>query len=83
MNQELQNIEEDGNASDEIIDEEELVLLREMKQQKKIYRDHFNQLKNSKSEISDVQINIDMCKQMLINNFETWYQQEFEVSSTA
>lgn len=42
MNQELQNIEEDGNASEEIIDEEELFLLREMKQQKKIYRDHFN-----------------------------------------
>eukprot|EP00351_Strombidinopsis_sp_SopsisLIS2011_P004495 CAMPEP_0116884386 /NCGR_PEP_ID=MMETSP0463-20121206/17264_1 /TAXON_ID=181622 /ORGANISM="Strombidinopsis sp, Strain SopsisLIS2011" /LENGTH=32 /DNA_ID= /DNA_START= /DNA_END= /DNA_ORIENTATION= len=32
MNQELQNIEEDGNGSEEIIDEEELVLLREMKQ---------------------------------------------------
>ena len=44
MNQELQNMD-DGNGSEEIIDEEELIMLREMKQQKKIYRDLFNQLK--------------------------------------
>lgn len=37
---------EDGNGSEEIIDEEELIMLREMKQQKKIYRDYFNQLKS-------------------------------------
>jgi len=45
MNQELNNME-DGNGSEEIIDEEELIMLREMKQQKKIYRDLFNQLKS-------------------------------------
>jgi len=45
MNQELHNME-DGNGSEEIIDEEELIMLREMKQQKKIYRDFFNQLKS-------------------------------------
>lgn len=72
MNQELHNME-DGNASEEIIDEEELIMLREMKQQKKIYRDYFNQLKSQKAEVNDMQINIDMSKQMLISNFESWY----------
>ena len=36
--------------ADEIIDEEELVMLRKMKDLKKIYRDHFSDLKNCKSE---------------------------------
>ena len=36
--------------ADEIIDEEELVMLRKMKDLKKIYRDHFSNLKNCKSE---------------------------------
>lgn len=82
MNQELNNME-DGNGSEEIIDEEELIMLREMKQQKKIYRDLFNQLKSQKTEVNDMQTNIDMSKQMLISNFETWYSQEFDIPSDA
>lgn len=39
--------------AEEIIDEEELVLLRKMKDLKKIYRDNFSQLKNCKSEFSE------------------------------
>lgn len=39
--------------ADEIIDEEELVMLRKMKDLKKIYRDHFSELKNCKSEFAE------------------------------
>lgn len=39
--------------ADEIIDEEELVMLRKMKDLKKIYRDHFSDLKNCKSEFAE------------------------------
>eukprot|EP00352_Strombidinopsis_acuminata_P004488 CAMPEP_0176365102 /NCGR_PEP_ID=MMETSP0126-20121128/20234_1 /TAXON_ID=141414 ORGANISM="Strombidinopsis acuminatum, Strain SPMC142" /NCGR_SAMPLE_ID=MMETSP0126 /ASSEMBLY_ACC=CAM_ASM_000229 /LENGTH=40 /DNA_ID= /DNA_START= /DNA_END= /DNA_ORIENTATION= len=30
-----------------------------------------------------MQTNIDMSKQMLISNFETWYSQEFDIPSDA
>ena len=39
--------------ADEIIDEEELVMLRKMKDLKKVYRDHFSDLKNCKSEFAE------------------------------
>lgn len=39
--------------AEEIIDEEELVMLRKMKDLKKIYRDNFSQLKNCKGEFSE------------------------------
>lgn len=39
-----------GEAPEEIIDEEELVILRQMKDLKKAYRDLFSQLKHYKDE---------------------------------
>ena len=39
--------------AEEIIDEEELVMLRKMKDLKKIYRDNFGNLKNSKNEFAE------------------------------
>ena len=42
-------------AAEEIIDEEELVMLRQMKDLKKVYRDNFNVLKNEKREFSETQ----------------------------
>lgn len=42
-------------AAEEIIDEEELVMLRTMKDLKKNYRDSFNALKEEKRQHSDAQ----------------------------
>ena len=42
-------------AAEEIIDEEELVMLRAMKDLKKGYRDSFNALKEEKRQYSDAQ----------------------------
>ena len=42
-------------AAEEIIDEEELVMLRQMKDLKKTYRDNFNVLKGEKREFSETQ----------------------------
>ena len=64
---------------EEIIDEEELVLLRKMKDLKKIYRDNFANLKNYKLEFAESQKQIDMIKEQLISAFETWYATEFEM----
>ena len=48
--EQLRNDDMFEEQADEIIDEEELVMLRKMKDLKKIYRDHFSNLKNCKSE---------------------------------
>lgn len=47
---------------EEIIDEEELMLLKEMKDLKKNYRENFDKLKNYKVEVNDIQSNIDSMK---------------------
>lgn len=63
---------------EEIIDEEELMLLKEMKDLKKNYRENYDKLKNHKVEVNDIQGHIDNMKQQLIVNFENWYIEEFE-----
>lgn len=67
------------DAAEEIIDEEELVMLRQMKDLKKTYRDNFGVLKNEKREFSETQKQIDLIKEQLISQFEIWYATEFEV----
>ena len=49
--------------AEEIIDEEELVMLRKMKDLKKIYRDNFTALKNCKVEFGEGQRQIDTIKE--------------------
>ena len=70
--------DENTRGVEEIIDEEELMLLKEMKDLKKNYRENFDKLKNFKVEVNDLQTNIDNMKQQLIFNFENWYLEEFE-----
>lgn len=64
---------------EEIIDEEELVLLKQMKDYKKQYRDGFAQLKEMKIDLANNQRKIDVVKEQLISAFEEWYGAEFEV----
>lgn len=54
-------------ATEEIIDEEELVMLRQMKDLKKTYRDNFTVLKSEKREFSEAQKQIDTIKEQLIS----------------
>lgn len=70
--------DDDGNGNEEIIDEEELMLLREMKDLKKSYRENFDKLKVLKTDIADMDQNITNSKQQLISSFEQWYLSEFE-----
>ena len=57
-------------AAEEIIDEEELVMLRTMKDLKKGYRDSFNALKEEKRQYQEAQRQIDLLKEQLITQFE-------------
>ena len=68
-----------AEQAEEIIDEEELVMLRKMKDLKKIYRDNFAELKNYKTEFAEGQRQIDTIKEQLISAFEEWYAIEFDV----
>ena len=50
-----------------------------MKQLKKTYRAHFNELKAAKGQASQVQMSIDSAKQSLVGEFEQWYESTFEM----
>jgi len=56
------------------------MLLKEMKDLKKNYRDNYDKLKNLKADVNDIQNNIDNMKQQLIVNFESWYLEEFDAA---
>ena len=49
-----------------------------MKELKKAYRASYNQLKTTKSEVSQIQQSIDQAKQSLVSMFEMWYEETFE-----
>lgn len=51
--------EDDENENEEIIDEEELVMLKDMKDLKRDYRESYSKLKGLKQELSSLQFNID------------------------
>ncbi len=63
-----------------VIDEEELALLREMKDLKRSYRDQYEKLRQVKVAIQDAQSNVDNMKQQIVIDFERWYNEEFENS---
>lgn len=64
---------------EEIIDEEELHMLRKMKGFKGDYRDKFMLLKNAKGELAQFMMEADLMKERLVTSFESWYLQEFDV----
>ena len=73
----------DEPKHEEIIDEEELVLLKQMKDYKKQYRDSFAKLKEKKMDLANSQREIDVIKEQLISNFEIWYCEEFEAPNAS
>lgn len=69
---------EDEPETREVIEEDELQMLRQLKDLKKDYRDLFTALKDIKSAISYSQQVIDSSKQKLVSDFEQWYDETFE-----
>lgn len=66
---------------DLIIDEEELMMLKEIKDLKRDYRENYSSLKGLKQEISSTQETIDASKEQLIYKFENWWVDEFEAGN--
>ena len=54
---------DDDDQQEEIIDEEELMYLREMKDLKRSYRENFSKLKGVKTDINNLQNNINTSKE--------------------
>jgi hypothetical protein len=59
----MEVFDEDEFNNEEIIDEEELVMLKSMKDLKRDYRDSYSKLKGLKQELSSLQYNIDAQKE--------------------
>ncbi|KAI9203521.1 P-loop containing nucleoside triphosphate hydrolase protein [Polychytrium aggregatum] len=57
-----------------IIDEEEYTLLNTLKQLKAQYREQFDQLKHTRSDIEYCTRLVDQCRQKLMSEFEQWYE---------
>lgn len=70
--------EETPHNESEIIDEDELAKLREIKDLKRDYRELYKELKELKNAISFSQQGIDNAKQRLVTDFEQWYDETFE-----
>lgn len=70
---------EEDVPQEDIIDEEELIMLRELKDLKRDYRDNFGKLKSMKSDLNVLVMNVNTAKENLIVKFETWYREEFDI----
>ncbi|KAJ3093130.1 Kinesin-like protein kif9 [Quaeritorhiza haematococci] len=65
----------DVNSSEtSIIDEEEFVLLNNMKRLKQQYREQFDQLRQTRSDVEYCSRLIDQCRQRLMTEFEQWFE---------
>lgn len=82
FNDDEQDLHDSPGRNDEIIDESELKLIRQLKDLKKDYRDIYNGIKDLKSHINFSQQSIDSAKQKLVQEFEKWYLETFEDPAT-
>lgn len=66
MRQDMLDYQDDDEAeatgAQEIIDEEELGLIQKMKETKKVYRDNFEKLRETKGQVFYIQQSIDTLK---------------------
>lgn len=75
--QEFKNQEEIQKG---IIDEEEFEIIKEIKQQKKDYKQLFEQIKNMKLECQMIENNIQQNKLNLLREFERFFQKKYGLS---
>ncbi|XP_006820140.1 kinesin-like protein KIF9 [Saccoglossus kowalevskii] len=71
-------VNEDGET---VIDEEEFMLIKKLKDLKSSYRSDYDELRDVKSEVQYCQKLVDQCRQRLIQEFDTWYSQSFLTTS--
>ena len=78
FNSNYDGFEDEPDQNREVIEEDELNMIRQLKDLKKDYRDLFVALRDIKSAINYSQQVIDNSKQKLVSEFEVWYDETFE-----
>ena len=83
FNSHTEGFDLEDNEMEDVIDEEELVKLKEVKDLRKRYRAAYKELKELKAETKYTQQGIDSNKEKLIASFEEWYGESFQTESEA
>lgn len=62
------------SAGDDIVDEEEIRLMKDLKDAKQRYRNNFEQISNKKNELQAIQQDVEHFKSQLVNCWQRWLQ---------
>merc|ERR1719191_1996798 len=66
-----------GDADEDLIDEEEYALIKDLKVYKQQYRDAFEQHRVLKTDVIQIEHLMQQCKAKLVTSFEEWYEQSY------
>jgi kinesin family protein 6/9 len=66
-----------ATEEEDIIDEEEFVYIKKMRDLKKQYRLNFDSIKSAKDEVSNLNRNIEFLREKMISEFERWYENKY------
>lgn len=69
-------------GSDDVVDGEEMRLVRELKDAKQRYRNHFEQLSNKQKEMQSAQQDADQAKSSLVDAWQQWLNQGTSTKKT-
>ena len=75
-------LQEAAAGGEDIVDEEEFRLMRQLSAAKKAYRARFQELREAKSSLAEAANNVDELKAQLLSEFEAWFG-ETEVDENA
>jgi len=65
------------NQDEEMIDEEEYALIKNLKDLKQSYKDGFEKHRNHKMEVISIEHLLQQCKTRLVQSFEEWFDQKY------
>jgi hypothetical protein len=74
---EINAIRENKQTEEDIIDEEEFAIIRDLKDLKRAYREKHSVLSSVKDDAQMITNNIDNCKGNMVNEFETWLLEKY------
>merc|ERR1711920_487451 len=68
-----------STVDDELIDEEEYSLIKNLKDLKNEYKDAFEEHRRAKSTVVQIEHLLQNCKSKLVDKFEEWYESKYGV----
>jgi len=77
LDKKREQLKAEGDTTNDVIDEEEFAIIKELKDHKKIYKQNFEEHRTLKSEVLIIKQNIDKLKQQLILSFDEWYDKTY------